>query len=51
MMSDLVVTDAESFERVRVGSRITVGYRVSRNYSEMRIHRMILDLPTVPVEP
>lgn len=51
MMSDLVMTDEASFELVDEGSRITVMYRMNRNYSEMRIHRMILNQPTLPLEP
>lgn len=50
-MSDLVITDEASFALVEEGGTINVMYRVKRDYSSMKIHRMILHQTTVPADP
>ena len=39
----LVMTDEKSFGLIREGSRISVNYRVTGNYTKLRIHRMVFD--------
>lgn len=50
-LSDLVLTDEASFDLVEEGGRVTVMYRVSGDYSTLRIHRMILNQIIIVDEP
>jgi hypothetical protein len=49
-MGDLVLTDEVSFARVKEGDQIAVMYRVTGDYKEMRIHKMILTQLVLPKE-